>query len=28
MSHPSPHYMTSTALAFMRLIEEKDEFLV
>lgn len=28
MSHPSPYYMTSTALAFMRLIEEKDEFLL
>jgi hypothetical protein len=28
MSHPSPYYMTSTALAFMRLIEEKDEFLI
>lgn len=28
MSHPSPGYMTRTALAFMRLIEEKDEFLL
>ena len=28
MSHPSPGYMTHTALAFMRLIEEKDEFLL
>jgi len=28
MSHPSPYYMNHTALSFMRLIEEKDEFLI